>query len=121
VFLNPLFAGHTKVAPLGAGMPGVASSQSKPSRPPEPVHFEPHERSFSPFTFTHLPLKQSESLAQKQPLGLVHSLEVPLQAPAPVGQENPVATEFGQPPSGQGTPPSDTPASPPVHTPPTHA
>jgi hypothetical protein len=93
-------------------MPGLASSQSKPSRPPEPVQLVPlpHETSFSRVTLTHLPLLHWLSLLQKQPPGFVHSLIVPLQWPI-VGQEKPVGVEFGQPPSGHAIPESP-PASP---------
>jgi hypothetical protein len=86
-------------------MPGLASSQSNPSRPPEPVQWVPQDTSFSPVFFTHLPLRHWLSLEQKQPPGAIHSLDVPLQAPN--GHENPVAVEDGQPPAGQGTPPSN--------------
>jgi hypothetical protein len=83
-------------------MPGLASSQSNPSRPPEPLQLSPpQDTSFSPVTLTHFALRHWLSLEQKQPPGVVHSLELPLQLPN--GQENPVAVEFGQPPSGQAT------------------
>jgi hypothetical protein len=92
-------------------MPGLASSQLKPSRPPEPVQLLPlpHETSFSRVTLTHLPLLHWLSLLQKHPPGSVHSLIVPLQWPN--GQEKPVGVEFGQPPSGHAMPESP-PASP---------
>jgi hypothetical protein len=45
-------------------MPGLASSQLNPSRLPVPVQLPSHERSFSPATLTHLPLKHSSSAAQ---------------------------------------------------------
>lgn len=60
-------------------MPGFASSQSNPSRLPEPVQLLPHETSFSRVTLTHLPLLHWLSSEQKQPPPVVHSLVVPLQ------------------------------------------
>ncbi len=53
-------------------MPGLASSQSKPSREPEPLQWLPQETSFSPVTFTHFALRHCVSLEQKQPPGAVH-------------------------------------------------
>ena len=53
-------------------MPGLASSQSNPSRPPEPLQLLAHETSFSPLTLTHFLLKHAVSLEQKQPPGAVH-------------------------------------------------
>jgi hypothetical protein len=67
------------VPELGDGMPGLASSQSNPSRTPEPVQLFPHDRSFSRVTLTHRPLLHWLSLLQKQPLDSVHSLVAPLQ------------------------------------------
>jgi hypothetical protein len=83
------------------GMPGLASSQSNPSRPPEPVQLLPQDTSFSPVTLTHFALRHWLSLEQKQPPGAAHSLDVPLQLPN--GHENPVGVEVGQPPSGHET------------------
>ena len=60
-------------------MPGLASSQSNPSRPPEPVQLLPQDTSFSSVTLMHLPLLHWLSLEQKQPPGVVHSLVAPLQ------------------------------------------
>jgi hypothetical protein len=60
-------------------MPGLASSQLKPSRLPEPVQLLPHDTSFSRETLTHLPLLHWLSLEQKQPPPVVHTLVVPLQ------------------------------------------
>jgi hypothetical protein len=90
-------------------MPGVASSQLKPSRRPVPVQ-PVHERSFSPCSSTHLPLRHWLSFEQKQPLGLVHCDVDPLQLPKAHAYF--VATEFGQPPSGQGTLASEGPVAP---------
>jgi hypothetical protein len=109
--------GHEYVLPeASAGMPGLASSQSNPSRPPEPEQWLPHETSFSPVTLTHLPLRHWVSLEQKQPPGPVHSLELPLQLPNE-GQEYPDPVEIGQPLAGQGTetsaPESGPPSAPP--------
>jgi hypothetical protein len=80
-------------------MPGLASAQSKPSRLPVPVQFEPHETSFSPLIFTHLPLLHCESAKQKQPPPLVQLFEEPLQLPK--GQLKPLPTDTGQLLSGQ--------------------
>jgi hypothetical protein len=49
-----------------AGMPGLASSQSKPSVAPDPVQPAAHETSFSPATLTHLALAHCESVVQRQ-------------------------------------------------------
>ncbi len=106
VVLNPLLGGHAYVTlPPREGMPGLASWQLKPSRLPVPVQLVPHETSFSRSTLTHLLLLQSASLEQKQPPGAVHVPAALLQWPN--GHDvNPVAVEFGHPPSGQGTPES---------------
>jgi hypothetical protein len=118
VLLKPLPLGHAKPDAVSAGIPGLASSQSKPSRPPEPVQCPPQETSFSPLTCTHFALRHWLSFEQKHPPGLVHWLDVPLQLPN--GHENPVAAELGHPPSGHGTLASDcvVPPSSPPHTPP---
>jgi hypothetical protein len=52
------------LVPVGAGMPGLASSQSNPSRLPVPVQLLPHDWSFSSATLTHLPLRHWLSLMQ---------------------------------------------------------
>ena len=81
----------------------------------------PHETSFSRTTLTHLPLLHWVSFEQKQPPEVAHWFDAPLHVPN-VGQEYPVAVEFGHPPSGQGIP--ESPASPApsgVQTPPEHA
>jgi hypothetical protein len=81
VFLYALLVGHPYPAPTSAGMPGLANSQSNPSRGPVPVQLPAHERSLSPVILTHLPLLHWLSLEQKQPPGDVHSLVLPLQLP----------------------------------------
>jgi hypothetical protein len=55
------------VEPLGVGIPGLASRQSKPSWVPLPVQLAPQDLSFSPVTLTHLPLLHALSVLQKQP------------------------------------------------------
>jgi hypothetical protein len=60
-------------------MPGLASSQSKPSRLPVPVQLLPQETPLSEATFTHLLLLHWLSLLQKQPPCSVHSLDELLQ------------------------------------------
>jgi hypothetical protein len=117
VLLKPLLAGHANPEAVSAGMPGLASSQSKPSRPPEPEQWLPHETSFSPAILTHFPLRHAASFEQKHPPGLEQVLEAPLQFPN--GQVKAFPMELGQPPSGQ----SRTAASlgaPPVHVLPAH-
>jgi hypothetical protein len=117
-FLNPLLGGHAYVAlEPSDGMPGLASWQLKPSRLPLPVQLVPHETSFSRATLTHLVLLQSLSFAQKHPPAALQSPDALLHFPN--GQdENPVAVEVGQPPSGHGAPPSVTVL--PVHVEPAH-
>jgi hypothetical protein len=91
-------------------MPGLASSQLKPSRPPVPVQPFPHDTSLSPTTLTHLSLLHWLSLEQKHP-------PADVQAPLavlhwPIGQDvNPVAFELGQPPLGQPSPASMPPST----------
>jgi hypothetical protein len=87
-------------------MPGLTRAQSNPSRLPLPLQCVPQETSFSPVTLTHFLLTHWVSSEQKQPPGLVHTDEVPLQCP--MLQENAVATELGHPPSGHSTLPSAT-------------
>jgi hypothetical protein len=63
-------------------MPGLASSQSKPSRSPVPVQLPAHDWSFSPATVTQWPLVHWESLTQTQGPPPLHVLVVlPLQLP----------------------------------------
>ena len=116
VLWKPAFAGHEYVVvPVGSGIPGLASSQSKPSRLPVPLQPvpRPQETSFSPVILTHLPLLHWVSSTQKQPPPPAQVLLVlPLQLPT--GHVYPLGVELGQPPSWQGTgPASTTPASPP--------
>jgi hypothetical protein len=57
VLWYPEFAGHEyDVVPAGTGMPGLASSQAKPSWVPVPVQLLPHDWSFSPVILTQWPL-----------------------------------------------------------------
>jgi hypothetical protein len=98
-------------------MPGLASSQSNPSRPPEPLQCVPQETSFSPVIFTHFPLRHWVSFEQKHPPWVAQVLEAPLQLPN--GQLKPLPTEIGHPPSGQLRIPASTPVPPP-HMPPLH-
>jgi hypothetical protein len=90
-------------------MPGLASSQSKPSWPPVPVQLFPHDTSFSSTTLTHLPLVHWLSFEQKHPPADSQSPLTLLQDPN--GQDvNPVPVELGQPPVGH-PPPASLPPS----------
>jgi hypothetical protein len=67
----------------GSGIPGLSSSQLKPSRLPVPVQLLPHERSFSPATSTQCPLLHSVSLTQTHAPPPAHAEPVlPLQLPS---------------------------------------
>ena len=98
-------------------MPGLASAQSKPSRPPDPEQRVPQDTSFSPAILTHFPLRHWLSFEQKHPPGLGHTLEAPLQLPN--GQVKAFPTELGQLPSGQSRIPASL-RTPLVHVPPAH-
>jgi hypothetical protein len=112
VDLKPESAGQEYVlVPAGEGMPGLASWQSNPSRLPEPVQPLPHDSSFSPATFTHLPLRHWLSITQKQPPPAEQALVVlPLQLPKG-HDEYDAAADVGHPPAGQGTEESGVPVS----------